>query len=258
MVGNGFIGMETAASLTQRGLKVTVVSPDAIPFEKLLGERVGRRLKSLHESKGVEFVVGKVASFATDDEAGRATAATLEDGASVEGDLFVVGLGVTPATSMVRGVSFRQDGGIKVDARLRAADGAWAAGDVAGFPDRQTGEPVRIEHWRLAEQHGRAAALDMAGGDEAFDGVPFFWSNQYDLRLDYVGHAEGFDEVIYDGDVESGPFIAFYVKAGRVLAASAVKRDDQDAALMERMRLGTVPTPDALRGGGVDLLAGLP
>ena len=256
VVGNGFIGLETAANLTTRGLKVTLVSDDELPLKKIMGEAVGRRIRSMHEGKGVEFVVGEVASFKIQD--GRATAATLKDGTDLKGDLFVVGIGVTPATDIVKGIDRRKDGGITVDDHLRAAEGVYAAGDVAAFPDPQTGDTIRVEHWRIAEQHGRVAALNMAGGDVAFDAVPYFWSNQFDARLDYVGHAESFDDVIETGDVEGGPFVAFYVRGGRVLAASAMKRDEQTMALLERMRLGSVPAPDTLRGGGVDLAAGLP
>ena len=256
VVGNGFIGLESAANLTTRGLKVTLVSDDEIPLKKVMGEAVGRRIRSLHESKGVKFVVGEVAGFKTENN--RATAAKLKDGTELPGDLFIVGLGVTPATEIVKGIDRRKDGGLTVDDHLKAADNVYAAGDVAAFPDPQTGDTIRVEHWRLAEQHGRVAALNMAGGDVAFDAAPYFWSNQFDARLDYAGHAEDFDETIIDGDVENGPFVAFYVKGGRVLAASAMKRDEQTMALLERMRLGTVPPPDALRRGGVDLTAGLP
>ena len=249
VIGDGFIGLESASVLIGRGLKVTVVSPDAVPFKDVLGEEVGKFLKSFHEGKGVTFVQAKTAKFQADPkQPAKAAAAVMQDGTTLEADLFLVGLGVTPGTEGLTGVELRKDGGVPVDATLKATDGLWAAGDVAAFPYRDAG-PVRVEHWRVAEQHGKIAALNMAGAAVEFDAVPYFWTEHYQTRLDYVGHADGFDEVIADGDIAGGEFIAYYVKSGKVVAASARKRDKQASAFLELMRLGQVPTADELRAG---------
>jgi NADPH-dependent 2,4-dienoyl-CoA reductase/sulfur reductase-like enzyme/nitrite reductase/ring-hydroxylating ferredoxin subunit len=255
VVGDSFIGMETAASLTQRGCRVTVVGRGPVPFAKTLGEPVGGVFRRLHESKGVAFrLEAEVARFEGD---GAVRAAVLEDGARLEADLVVVGIGVEPATGILRGIEFAEDGGVPVDAHLRAADGLWAAGDIAAFPDPISGERVRIEHWRVAEQHGRIAALNMAGRPTPYQAPPYFWTNEFGTRLDYAGHAEGWDELIVDGDLDAPSFVAYYVQGGRIVAASGVKRDRDLAALLELMRLDATPSPDEVRGGDLDLAARL-
>ena len=175
-------------------------------------------------------------------------AVVLDNGERIETDMVVVGVGVRPATSFLEGVTLDEDGGVVVDSRLRAADGLYAAGDIARFPDPRTGERVRIEHWRTAEQQGRVAARNMAGCDEAFDSVPFFWTRQFDRGLLYVGHAPAWDEIIYRGEVSSQDFLAFYVKDGRVLAVAGMNREREMAAAEELMRLDRMPTPDQLKG----------
>ena len=192
VVGDGFIGLEGAAALIDHGLKVTVVSPSAVPFDGRLGTDVGNFIKSLHEKNGVEFVNGKTARFApAADDSSKAGAAVLEDGTELEADLFLVGLGVSPATDVLKGVDLQKDGGVPVDATLQAADGLWCAGDVAAFPYADADDPIRVEHWRVAQQQGKLAALNMAGANLNFDAVPFFWTEHYQSRLDYVGHAAG-------------------------------------------------------------------
>jgi NADPH-dependent 2,4-dienoyl-CoA reductase/sulfur reductase-like enzyme len=156
----------------------------------------------------------------------------LEDGETIAADLCVVGLGVMPATQMVRGIALREDGGVGVDAQLRAAPGLHAAGDVAAFPLFGDGPRIRVEHWRVAEQQGRVAALGMLGRKAAYTAVPYFWTIQFGERLDYVGHAESWDEIVVDGDVAKPAFIAYYVKEGTVAAAAGFGRDRDMAALI--------------------------
>ena len=126
---------------------------------------------------------------------GAVRAVELDDGTTLDADLVVVGIGVQPVTEFVRGVELDPDGGLPVDERLRVAPGVWAAGDVARYREPHTGSDVRIEHWRLAEQHGRAAAADIAGRGEPFAGVPFFWTQHFDLELGYAGAGQGWEEV---------------------------------------------------------------
>jgi NADPH-dependent 2,4-dienoyl-CoA reductase/sulfur reductase-like enzyme/nitrite reductase/ring-hydroxylating ferredoxin subunit len=253
VIGASFIGMETAASLRERKLSVTVIAPGKVPFEKTLGAEIGGLFRRVHEARGVEFKLGSGVSRFEGERA--VEAVVLESGERVEADLVVVGVGVRPATEFLEGVELHEDGGVFVDRYMRANDGVYAAGDIAYFPSSSSNERRRIEHWRTAEQQGRAAAHNMAGKEVEFDGVPFFWTRQFDAGLLYVGHAEGWDEIIYDGDPQSQNFLAFFVSGGRVLAAAGMNRDRDMAALEELRRAGRMPAPDLLRNGPVDFLS---
>jgi NADPH-dependent 2,4-dienoyl-CoA reductase/sulfur reductase-like enzyme/nitrite reductase/ring-hydroxylating ferredoxin subunit len=253
-VGASFIAMETAAALTKRGLKVTVVAPGAVPFERALGPEIGRMWQKIHEDNGVTFRMGrKVREF---DGHGRVEAAILDNGERLETDLVVVGIGVKPATEFLTGVQLNPDGSLSVDRSLTAADGLYAAGDIARFPEWRTGEAIRIEHWRLALQHGRIAAHNMAGNRTEFAGVPFFWTDQFDTFMQYVGYAADWDEIIFQGSPDQRNFMAFYVKNNRVLAAAAINHENEMIALAELMRLNRAPAPAECRQG-LDLLARL-
>ncbi len=231
VLGASFIGMEVAASLRERGLDVTVVGKEAAPFAKQLGEQVGRAFVGLHERQGVAFRLGRgVASLEGD---GQVSGVVLEGGERIAADLVVVGFGVKPATAYAKDLARHDDGGLIVDATLCAAPGLYAAGDIARFPHRGDGEPIRVEHWRVAEQHGRVAALNMLGRGARYDAVPFFWTIQYMKRLDYVGHAAAWDSVVLHGDLGKPEFLAYYVKDGRVAAAAGMGRDQDTAALIE-------------------------
>ncbi len=261
IVGASFIGMEGAASL--RALDdapdVTVVAPEAVPFEKTFGARVGRMLQQRHEEHGVRFVLNQeVRAFEGD---GAVERVVLQDGTSLPADLVVVGIGVRPATDFLHGIECAEDGGVIVDEHLRArladdaaADGSlYAAGDIARFPDWRTGKPTRIEHWRLACQHGRIAGRNAAGRDESYRSIPYFWTAQHGMNLRYVGHAEDWDDIIFDGDPEGDAFIAYYIRGDQVLAALGLKRDRDMAALEALMQRDLLPSPDALRDGSTDL-----
>ncbi|HEU4713025.1 MAG TPA: FAD-dependent oxidoreductase [Pyrinomonadaceae bacterium] len=242
VVGASFIGMEAAYSLRERGLEVTVVAPSSEPFELTLGREVGAVFRRLHEKHGVRFMLGSIVyGF---EGSHNVEAVTLDSGERIETDMVVVGVGVRPATRFLDGVEMDQAGAVVVDSRLRAADGLYAAGDVVSFPDARTGERVRIEHWRTAQQQGRIAARNMLGHDLVFDRVPFFWTRQFDSALLYVGHATSWDEIIYQGDVFRHDFLAFYVKDNRVVAVAGMNRDREMAAIEELMRLGHMPLPE--------------
>lgn len=251
VVGASFIGMETAASLRDRGLGVTVAAPDKVPFERILGERVGEMFRALHEEMGVSFRLGaKVLEFAGD---GKVQEVVLESGERLQADLVVMGVGVRPATDFIADLALGENRSVPVDAHLKAAEFLYAAGDIARFPDPQTGEPTRVEHWRLALQHGHTAALNMLGQDAPYAGVPFFWTGQFGLQLRYVGHADGFDEVLYWGEPERREFIAFYLQKGVLKAASGLKRDKEMDVLEELLRLKSAPNAEVLRSGPTDL-----
>jgi NADPH-dependent 2,4-dienoyl-CoA reductase/sulfur reductase-like enzyme len=255
VVGSSFIGMEAAANLTGRGLDVTIVSQDAVPFEAVLGDEVGSFFQRLHEANGVAFRLGTDVERIERTEDGLAV--TLKDGDPVHADFVLVGIGVTPVTDFVHGVTKDEDdGGLVVDAHLAAGSDVFAAGDIVHFPDPRTGERVRIEHWRLAQQHGRVAAQNMAGQATRYDGVPFFWSGQFGASLRYVGHATDWDEVFIDGSLDEKRFIAYYLRGDEVLAAAGVGRDRALAALHALVLAGEAPTASEVKGD-VDLLARL-
>jgi NADPH-dependent 2,4-dienoyl-CoA reductase/sulfur reductase-like enzyme/nitrite reductase/ring-hydroxylating ferredoxin subunit len=245
VVGASFIGMEAAYSLRERGLDVTVVAPSQEPFELTLGAEVGALFRREHESHGIRFKLGNIVYRFEGTH--KIDAVVLDNGECIETDMVVVGVGVRPVTQFLDGVELDQAGGVVVDSRLRAADGLFAAGDIASFPDPRTGERVRIEHWRTAQQQGRTAARTMMGRNVTFDAVPFFWTRQFDIGLLYVGHAASWDEIIYRGDLASHDFLAFFVKDNRVLAVAGMNRDSEMAAAEELLRLDRMPTREQLQ-----------
>ena len=250
LIGGSFIGMEVTASLVARGCDVTVVTPDSVPFQKTLGKEIGNLLQSVHEQNGVNFKLGAhVTGF---DGTRKIEAVILENGERLNADLVVVGIGVKPATQFLVGVDLHLDGGVIVDEYMCVADGIYAAGDIAWFPSALTGERQRIEHWRTAQQQGRIAAHNMAGKKTAYDGVPFFWTRQFDVGLLYVGHATSWDEIIFQGGVSAQNFLAFYVKEDSVLAVAGMSRDRDMAAIEELMRLHKMPSATQLKKAGVN------
>jgi NADPH-dependent 2,4-dienoyl-CoA reductase/sulfur reductase-like enzyme len=159
----------------------------------------------------------------------------------LECDLVLAGLGIDLAAGFVEGADRDADGGLRVTERMSVAPGVWAAGDVAWYRDPYGGRDVRIEHWRVAEQQGRAAARDMAGVGEPFTAVPFFWTQHFDLQLSYAGAGRGWDELVMTGDLDAGDFLALYASDGLLLAACGT-RDRELGAFMELMRLGLLPS----------------
>ena len=221
--------MEAAASLRDLGLAVTVAGQKGLPFEPLLGRRVARALTSLHEREGVGFRLDAEVMQIEGRE--RAEAVVLGSGERLPAGVVVLGVGVRPATGFLRGLALQEDGGISVDKRLRAAPGLWAAGDVAAVDGA-----TRIEHWRVAQQHGRAAALDMLGDGGDFSGVPFFWSAQHGYRIDLLGQVPKGSDPVVDGDLDGMNFLAYYAEGTQVRAVLSAGRETATAWLCERMR----------------------
>lgn len=252
VVGASFIAMEAAYSLRERGLEVTVVAPSNEPFEATLGAEVGEVFRREHESHGVRFKLGCIVYRFEGNH--KVEAVMLDSGELIETDMVVVGVGVRPATQFLEGVELDETGAVVVDSRLCAAEGLYAAGDIASFVDMRSGKRERIEHWRTAQQQGRTAARNMLGRSVVFDGVPFFWTRQFDVGLLYVGRATSWDEIIYRGQVSSRDFLAFYVKNNQVLAVAGMNRDGEMAAVEELMRLDRMPSPEQLKLNDVNLV----
>jgi NADPH-dependent 2,4-dienoyl-CoA reductase/sulfur reductase-like enzyme len=246
VIGSGYIGLEAAESLRERGLDVAIVAPRKVPLERQLGPEIGGAFRRLHEKQGVVFHMGEEIAAIEGD--GRLERVRLKSGVVLPADLVVAGLGITLATGFLPPGALRRDHGIDVDTQLRLADGLYAAGDIAAFPLYGTGDRIRVEHWRVAEQQGRVAALNMLGQAVDYTAVPYFWTIRYMKRLDYVGHAERWDEVVIDGDLQEPNFTAFYIYTGVVRAIAGWGRDHAMAAVIPLMTERHDWTVSELRG----------
>jgi NADPH-dependent 2,4-dienoyl-CoA reductase/sulfur reductase-like enzyme len=231
-VGASFIGLEVAASLRQRGIEVHVVGPERIPFQRVLGTELGTFVRELHEAHGVVFHLGT--SVARVD----AQRVTLNDASTIEADFVVLGVGVRPAVKLAEQAGLALDRGVLVDEYLETSTpGIFAAGDIARWPDAHSGDRIRVEHWVVAERQGQLAAMNMLGRRQRFDAVPFFWSQHYDLTINYVGHAESWDTLDIDGSPASRDCAVTYKRGGRILAVASIAQDLQSLKAERELEL---------------------
>jgi NADPH-dependent 2,4-dienoyl-CoA reductase/sulfur reductase-like enzyme/nitrite reductase/ring-hydroxylating ferredoxin subunit len=220
IAGASFIGLEAAASLRARGLEVSVVAPEAVPFARSLGAELGARFRSLHEQHGVAFHLGRTLS------AIRENSVVLDDGTVLDADVVLLGVGVRPVLELARQAGLAGDQGVQVNAFLETTmQGVYAAGDIALFPDAYTRELIRVEHWVVAQRQGQTAARNMLGRRERFEAVPFFWTQQYDLQLAYVGHATAWERVDIEGDLQGTDCSIRFIDNDRVAAVATIGRD---------------------------------
>ena len=257
LIGGSYIASEVAASLTSKGTQCTMVMLEDVAMSRAFGEEVGRFFHDLLQSKGIQLIGGDELRAFIGDE--RVRAVRTKAGREVEGDCVVVGAGVHPETMLAEKAGLEVDNGIICDATLKTSvDGIYAAGDVCSYESEVHGRRLRIEHWDVAFQQGKHAAVGMLGGAEPYRVVPYFFSDLADwVSLEYVGPAQGWDEIVWRGDRDAGQFSAWYLEGGKVAAALSVDRSEdlQHARRLIESGADVSEHRDALADADSDLYA---
>ena len=258
IIGGSFIGMEIASTLIQKGVDVTVVAKTSVPYERVFGKKVGAFFANLLSEREIRYLGNASAKIIrVDRDTGAVNAVELDDGDVLPADAVIIGAGVIP-NCPVEGLTLTSEGAIACTPFLNAKDNQdlFAAGDICSFPYVKTGQDLRVEHWDVAMQQGRVAAMNMLGKHVPFNEIPYFWTMVFGKSLRYVGNvgSEGvaFDNVIIEGDLAKGEFVAFYTKGDRIAAVATVGRDPVAVACGQLMRLGLMPSVAEIQLGVVN------
>jgi 3-phenylpropionate/trans-cinnamate dioxygenase ferredoxin reductase component len=247
VVGAGWIGSEVAATARQRGAEVTLIDPLSLPNERIFGSEIGEFYRDVHAAHGVNLELGEGCSGFEGDDNGAVAGVRLDSGRRVDCDLVVVGVGVAPRDGLARDAGLTVDNGVVVDEHLQSSvPTIYAAGDVANFPHAFFGARMRIEHWSNALNGGPAAARAMLGDQAAYDRIPYFFSDQYDVGMEYSGFAPSWDRVVFRGERAGGEFIAFWLSEGRVVAGMNVNVWDVNPQVQAIIRSRRQVDVDAL------------
>jgi 3-phenylpropionate/trans-cinnamate dioxygenase ferredoxin reductase subunit len=243
IVGAGWIGLETAAAARHYGCDVVVVEPEAVPLAQALGPEMGEVFADLHRERGVDFRLGRSVAAITSDS-GRAAGVRLDDDSELLADLVVVGVGAIANTELADAAGLAVDDGVLADSALRTSDAdVFVAGDIAQWEHPLLGTRVRVEHWANARSSGQAAARSMLGQEESYDVLPYFFTDQYDLGMEFAGYLgpDGYDEVVTRGEVADRRFVAYWVRNDRVIAGMNVNTWDVQKDIKALIRAGGQP-----------------
>jgi len=254
VIGSSFISMELVTAVAKRKLaSIDVIGMEEHPFELVLGKEVGKALQKYHESQGVKFHMSSKVEKIVPQEGNEALAGgVVVNGETLPADFVVMGVGVAPATGFLKesGMPLERDGGVKVDENLQVPgyNDVYAVGDIAHYPQLETGEFRRIEHWNVAGNQGRAVGKTIAGSPQPYVKVPIFWSAQ-GQNIRYCGIGSAYEDVFIKGNVDELKFIAYYIKGGKVVAVASMQNDPVVSYSSELLRLGLMPSPEELRAG---------
>jgi len=253
LVGAGFIGAEVAASAKNIGKDVLIIEAAPVPLERALGTDVGKVYGAIHRDHGADLRTGTTIKEWHVDR-GRVEGVTLSDGRREEVDAVVLAVGIEPNLDIAKAMNLPiEGGGVKVDEALRAAEGLYVAGDIALHPHPVLGRAIRVEHWEVAKGHGRGIAASIAEGDQPYRKIPYFWSDQYDVSLEYRGHASGEDRAVWRGDVDGRRFSVFYLRDGRVDAVLSMNDKEGGEAGAKLIESRTQVDERKLKDEGTDL-----
>ncbi|MGZ5478992.1 MAG: FAD-dependent oxidoreductase [Candidatus Aminicenantales bacterium] len=238
VIGGSFLGLEVAASLRSRGLDVHVIAPDPVLMARVFGAEIGAFIRRRHEKSGIVFHLERTAREISGRK--KVNGVVLSDGSRIAAQVVIAGVGVVPATGYLETSGLLDKGVVPVDARFQTVDpDIFAVGDIALLPDPLTGEARRVEHWVEAERQGRHAALGLAGIQEAYREIPFFWTNQGDVSIKYAGYASSFDRVAFRGDLETEKVLIGYYREGALRAVAGLGRTKEFLAVIEIIKAGT-------------------
>ena len=230
VVGASFIGLEVAAALRARNIEVHVVALEKHLMERILGSDMGNFIRALHEEHGVTFHLENTVTAIAGNRV------ELKNGETLEADFVVAGVGVRPRLTLAEQAGLAMDRGVLVNEYLQTSiSNIYAAGDIARWPDLHSKANIRVEHWVVAERQGQVAARNMLNQRQKFDAVPFFWSQHYDVQINYIGHAEQWDEIAVEGDIKAKDCLLTYRQNGRTLAVASIARDLENLEIEARM-----------------------